>query len=172
MTKFGTRLSGALYVLLLLGLVIVGLGLLVSAVIALMAFLRPDQLTGALSVGAQELSLRQPALGLVLAATIAALCLYAGAVLVQMLGLLRSAAKATPFTEANVRRLRILAALFGVALVVQLAGFLLPSVVQDVMNLREGAFDLDMLLSALFALVLAEVFREGVRLREDAEGTI
>ena len=29
MTKFGTRLSGALYILLLLGLVIVGLGLLV-----------------------------------------------------------------------------------------------------------------------------------------------
>ena len=100
------------------------------------------------------------------------------ALLWQLWGLLRSARQGDPFTTANVRRLRT----FGWLL---LLGW--PLVAYVTMNLKaaladtvpavvtSGLFALDILgvlLFGLAVLVLAEVFANGLQLREDVEGTI
>lgn len=171
MTKFVTSLSRLLYLVLMLGLGLAGLGVVVAVLVAIMGVVSPDLLQETGSINGLAVQRDSPAF---LAATgvMAAACLYAGAVILQLMGLLGSAAAGTPFIGDNVRRLHVLSALFGVVLVVRLAAFLLPDTVQGVLHLSEGRLDLGTLFAALFALVLAEVFREGMRLREDAEGTI
>ena len=88
---------------------------------------------------------------------------------VALIQMLRSTAAGHPFTMANVKRLNWIAGTIAAAFLLQ---FILPPLLpfesQDMIK-PMGA---DGVFAILLTLVLAQVFREGVRLREDAEGTI
>ena len=117
---------------------------------------------------------------LALAANIGPLVLLAGALWL-LRGLAKSVTQGDPFGPANVARLRRLGVLLLVgAPVVELVNFLLR--LQLSMTLPEGQFgDIGFpglnvpgvpMLAGLGALILAEVFAQGVRLRDDVEGTV
>jgi len=173
MSRFGTGLSRFLYVAMIVGLGLMLLALIAGILVGVVALVDPTAFeTLRTSVNGQPVHLRQPQLALSIAALIMLAASFGAAVLWQLMGMLKSAADGEPFTPANVRRLRILAAIFATLTAVQLSAFLLPASVRDGLNMREANLDVGTLFAALLALVLAEVFRAGVALREDAEGTI
>lgn len=92
-------------------------------------------------------------------------------------GVLRSVRDGDPFTATNVRRLRALALviLIGVPLAM-FVGSLLASELATSAGLDSAGARLTMpgnaVLGGLAILVISEVFAEGVRLRDDLEGTI
>lgn len=78
-----------------------------------------------------------------------------------------------PFHRRNVDRVRSIAlALFGLALVPMLLPSLIPESVRTAMRIDLFEFSPGLWLGALVVLVRAEVFCEGVRLREDADMTV
>lgn len=173
MTGVGTRISRILAVIMTLGLVLVGIGMLAGVAMIVAGLIDPaifDDVRGRLN--GRPVYLRDPSQAVAMGSIVVLFCGLAGIALWQLLGMLRSAAAGAPFTIANVRRLQVLAGVFAAVLLVQLFAFVLPGPMYDLLNLRKNGIDSGSLLSALFALVLAEVFREGVRLREDVEGTI
>jgi hypothetical protein len=95
--------------------------------------------------------------------------------------LARSVRERDPFGPSNVRRLRLLGFLLVVgapvveivnyALRLSLANTLPPGEFGDV-GFPGFNFPFPLLLAGLGAFILAEVFAQGVRLREDVEGTV
>jgi hypothetical protein len=95
--------------------------------------------------------------------------------------LARSVRERDPFGPANVRRLRLLGFLLVVgapvmevvnyALRLSLANTLPPGEFGDV-GFPGFSFPFPLLLAGLGAFILAEVFAQGARLREDVEGTV
>jgi Protein of unknown function (DUF2975) len=106
------------------------------------------------------------------------LLLIVVAALWQLWGLLRSARQGDPFTTANVRRLRLFGwlLLLGWPLVAYLTTNLEAALADTVpAAVTSTLFTNPIGLALLFGLavlVLAEVFANGLRLREDVEGTI
>ncbi len=101
------------------------------------------------------------------------LCGIVATGLIPLLRLCRSAVAGNPFARENVGRLRMIALAFLLVALGQVAmPFVLPKAAQILFQPAESHLDLGPLLAALVILILADVFREGVRLREDAEGTI
>ncbi|MDP3661157.1 DUF2975 domain-containing protein [Phenylobacterium sp.] len=156
--------SGALWI------AMAAVGLLILA--ALLLSFDPDLLAGLGSDGAgAQVTGRGP----LLAAGLAAAALYIGGVLAIVGRLRRIFATLTagdPFHPDNVTRLRtiglILAGLeLGRYLLWALGAWLLPGV-----DKVEPDFSLTAWFSVLVVFVLAEVFREGARLRREAELTI
>jgi hypothetical protein len=176
MTVTGTRLGRLLHYLLLGLLAIVGLALLAGIVaLAITLFapgLWPDDATvrGAGGITRPLIAQEDRALAclfLVLG------CALGIAVLVPLVGLMRSAAAATPFVQANVGRLRQIAGVFAAIAVARIVlPLVLPPDTARLFGLEGPTLDLGPVLMALTVVVLAEVFAEGVRLREDAEGTV
>jgi hypothetical protein len=77
-----------------------------------------------------------------------------------------------PFHPDNVRRLRVIAAVLAL---IEVNGYLLGAFDRFIFGLRrQTPFDLDFTawFAVLVIVVLSEVFREGARLRRDAELTI
>jgi hypothetical protein len=77
-----------------------------------------------------------------------------------------------PFHPDNVRRLRVIALVLAL---IEVNGYLFAAFDRFVLGLRrQGGFDLDFTawFAVLVIVVLSEVFREGARLRRDAELTI
>lgn len=113
--------------------------------------------------------------GPVLAGGLAAAALYLAGVLVIVGSLRRIFATLTagdPFHPANVARLRVIGLMLaglelGRYAFSALGAWLLPGV-----NRVEPSFSLTSWFSVLVVFVLAEVFREGARLRREAELTI
>ncbi len=101
------------------------------------------------------------------------LCTILAMALVPLTQLSRSAMTGDPFAMKNVGRLRIIACAF---LLVAAGRILVPSVLPspayEIFQPAHPHLDFGPLFAALVLFVLAEVFREGVRLREDAEATI
>ena len=88
-------------------------------------------------------------------------------------GMMRSVVAGMPFTLENVARLRAIAATMGVLIVFQAVGGLFVTTAQRAaFDIKVGQFDFGLFLGMLVVLVLAEVFREGVRLADENEGTI
>jgi DUF2975 family protein len=95
--------------------------------------------------------------------------------------LARSVREGDPFGPANVHRLRLLGFLLVVgapvvevvnyALRLSLANTLPPNQFGDV-GFPGFSFPFPLLLAGLGAFILAEVFAQGMRLREDVEGTV
>ncbi|MHA6722032.1 DUF2975 domain-containing protein [Sphingomonas sp. RS2018] len=85
--------------------------------------------------------------------------------------MMRTVEYGTPFIPENVGRLRYVAKTMGALFVFQLVVGLIVGI-SDNRYVIGGDADFGLLLGALVVLVLAEVFREGVRLREENEGTI
>ena len=95
-----------------------------------------------------------------------------GIVLVTLLQLLRST-RATPFIAANVARLRLIAGAYAVSLISRFTvPLIVPAAVAHWLAATHWSFDVSGAAALLIALVLAEVFREGVRLREDHDATV
>lgn len=105
---------------------------------------------------------------------IANLLLLAGLVVVtKLIGMMRTVVARAPFVSENVARLRVIAAVMGASVLVQtIGGFLFNDAQRRFYDIPVGRFDLGLFLGMLVVLVLAEVFREGVRLSEESEGTI
>lgn len=94
-------------------------------------------------------------------------------IFVPLLGLLRSISKGTPFVAANVVRLRLIAATFAVAVFAQAILPLSGSVdAMIVVGSTGSQVAWTNLFAVLALLIAAELFQEGVRLRDDVDATI
>jgi predicted acyltransferase len=168
MTRFASHLSTLLYAALLALLAFVTAILLASIGVLAVDAISPGAL-GAVHVNAQALDTRTPG---VVAAALAVMLLALGlawSALFPLVQMLRSTAAGQPFTTANVKRLNRIAATIAIAFVLQ---FALPPILPFESQGMVKPMGVDCVFAILLTLVLAQVFREGVRLREDAEGTI
>ncbi len=170
MNTFGTRLSRVLYYLLMALLGLVAVGLIAGTVVLLISLLAPELLP---SAAGRAVESERPIDYQATAIRMLAALLLAGFVIVQLLALLRSAARGNPFVAANVGRLRTIAAVFGLLFLAKLIlPVVLPASAVAALDLGAPDFDTGNLLMLLLTLVLAEVFREGARLRDDADMTV
>ncbi len=149
---------------------VIGCGLLTLA--ALMLSFNPDLLDDiSIRTGAGEVAARGP----VLMGGLVAMGLYLGGVLViveRLRKIFSTLTAGDPFHPDNVRRLRVIGlvlagleigryAMWGVGRWAELTG-----------DMERPEFSLTAWFSVLVVFVLAEVFREGARLRREAELTI
>lgn len=87
--------------------------------------------------------------------------------------MLSDAARGSVFTERNVFRLRLIAAVYAVSVVSRFTvPFLTPPALRRFLASIQWSFNFGDLILLLVSLVLAEVFREGLRLREEAALTV
>jgi hypothetical protein len=147
----------------------------VAILAALLLSIRPELADSSIVIGG--LHLEGAWLGPILAATLAAADLYfAGAIVI--VGRLRHISQTLvagdPFHPANVRRLQVIAfALAGLELARYVVNPLLRVVTHGSRHFMVGGgVSLTTWFGVLVIVVLAEVFREGARLRGEAELTI
>ncbi|KTW15723.1 hypothetical protein NS258_04950 [Sphingomonas sanguinis] len=168
MTRFASHISTLLYAALLAILAFVTAVILASVGVLIVDAISPGAL-GAVHVNAQALDTKTPG---VVAAVLAVMLMALGlawAALLPLIQMLRSTAAGAPFTLANVKRLHQIAGTIAVAYLLQ---FALPPILPFGAQGMVKPMGVDGVFAILLTLVLAQVFREGVRLREDAEGTI
>lgn len=175
MTTRGTQLTRLLYYTILITIGIVGVGAVVALVALGTAVAAPDSwpagTTMRINGGVASASGSMEDRAVICLLMIGVLALAAG-VLLPLLGLVRSAMHGTPFVDRNVTRLRGIAIVFAL---VAVSRVVVPLVVPSASLggwLAGPAIDIGPILMALVILVLAEVFQEGVCLREDVEGTV
>jgi hypothetical protein len=144
-------------------------------VIALLLSIRPELSDARIVVG--DIHIEGAWLGPLLAAVLLAVIVYfAGAIII--VGRLRRISETLvagdPFHPSNVRRLQIIAgALAGLELGRYVVNPLLRLAAHDIHHFRmSGGVSLTTWFAVLVIVVLAEVFREGARLRGEAELTI
>ncbi|WP_294306970.1 DUF2975 domain-containing protein [uncultured Sphingomonas sp.] len=168
MTRFASHLSTLLYAALLGILAFVTAVILASVGVLIVDAISPGAL-GAVHINAKALDMKTPG---VVAAALAVMLMALGlawAALLPLIQMLRSTAAGAPFTIANVKRLNWIAGTIAVAFLLQ---FILPPLLPFESQDMIKPIGADGVFAILLTLVLAQVFREGVRLREDAEGTI
>lgn len=156
------------YVALWIGVSAVG----VLMLLALLFSFNPDLLADlVVTAGGEEVENRGPVMTLgLLAATV-----YMGGVLVIVAQLRRIFATLTagdPFHPDNVRRLRVVGLILAGLELGRYAFWLLSRSILPDANAIEPTLSLTAWFSVLVVFVLAEVFREGARLRREAELTI
>lgn len=168
--KLASGLGRILFVL----LVLCGVALVFLIPAMVFAFVAPDQLAGDYTahVNGSPFDPSQP----LVAGTLLLLGIVfigvAAFVLLKLRQVMATVALGDPFVPANATRLRAIALALGGLLVAQsVGGLFMPAAVQ-VAARSEFHFNFGLFLATLVVLVLAEVFREGARLRADAEGTI
>lgn len=96
----------------------------------------------------------------------------AGLIVIPTAGLVRSLKNGEPFTSSNITRLRLVAlgcSIYGLG---PLAISLVPMTIRVPLGLLYGFVNWPAIAMALIALALAEIFNEGMRLREDVQATI
>ena len=94
-------------------------------------------------------------------------------VLLALLRILKSAMQGAPFVAANITRLRWIAGAYAVSLAARfVVPPFVPAAVAAWLSSTHWSYNVGDGGSMLVALVLAEVFREGIRLREDADATV
>lgn len=177
MTTLGTRLGRAAHFLVIALMAWVGLLALAGLVIAL----APDGWFDGVFIHFRRGSggtIMTSDTRLSIAATCLLIAVVIAAVAWPLLGIVRSAAHGTPFVARNVNRLYQLAGVFAV---LTFGNFLIAAMFDALPPIARLLFGVGTpqlhprfspAIMALILAVLAEVFREGVRLREDAEGTI
>jgi hypothetical protein len=149
-------------------------GVVTLAILAalLMSF-QPDALASVIHI--DSLSLQGPWIGPVAAAVLLAFDLYvAGAiVIVAMLRrIFATLIAGDPFHPANVRRLRVIGLTLALLEVGRYAAHGVSHVILPQSLRFTGGVSLTTWFAVLVIVVLAEVFREGARLRSEAELTI
>jgi hypothetical protein len=157
---------------------LVAIGAVALAILAaLLLSFNPDLLGRAVKVG--DLQLKGPWLGPVLAATLLATDLYmAGALIIvqRLRRIFQTLIAGDPFHPDNVRRLRIISAALAFLELGRFAFAAVARVVAHQIGMTRPGVSAHVNLTAWFAVlvivVLAEVFREGARLRGEAELTI
>lgn len=149
--------------------VILGLmGLL--ALLALLLSFNPEFMSSSIRIDGEEKLPNGPTM----AAGLAAASLYFGGVLV-IVGRLRrifvTLTAGDPFHPDNVRRLRVIGLVLAA---LELGRYLFTGIAVLLPGINEisGGLNLTTWFSVLVVFVLAEVFREGARLRREAELTI
>lgn len=168
MTRFASHISTLLYAALLAVLAFVTAVILASVGVLIVDAISPGAL-GAVHVNVQALDTKTPT---VVAAALAVMLMVLGlawAALLPLIQMLRSTAAGAPFTLANVKRLNWIAGTIAVAYLLQI---ILPPILPFESRGMVKPMGVDGVFAILLTLVLAQIFREGVRLREDAEGTI
>lgn len=171
MRTFSTRLSALLSIVLIVLLAFVAIAVAAGTVVVIADRIAPGSVGTVMARGGATgpIDLAAPGAAPAFVAMMLVMLAVVAAAILPLIGMLKSTAAGDPFVAANVRRLHIIAGAIGTAIILQivlpplvpagLAGMIVPGHGSDVFAL-------------LLTLVLAEVFREGVRLREDAEGTI
>lgn len=140
---------------------------------ALLLSFNPELLKGIHISGddGREVSAKGP----LLAGVLAAAALYLGGVLI-IVGRLRrifvTLTAGDPFHPDNVRRLRVVGLVLGGLELGRYAFWGLAAWLAPGSNRIDGGVNLTAWFSVLVVLVLAEIFREGARLRREAELTI
>ncbi len=178
MTGSGKRLSAILYGLVVIMVGLLALATLVAAAGIVWTWFNPQTLWDApLHIRyADHAAIAWPNTAearLTLCGVGLLLCGILATGLIPLLRLCHSAVAGNPFARENVGRLRMIALAFLLVALAQVAmPFVLPKAALILFQPAESHLDLEPLLAALVILILADVFREGVRLREDAEGTI
>lgn len=156
------------YVALWIGLT--ALGLLTLA--ALLIGLNPDVLNDiTLTAGGKEIRTRGP----VVAGGLLAATLYTGGVLVivdQLRRIFSTLTAGDPFHPDNVVRLRVVGLMLALLELGRYAVWAVSAWLMPGNNQVEPSLSLTAWFSVLVVFVLAEVFREGARLRREAELTI
>lgn len=168
MTRFASHISTLLYAVLLAMLAFVTAIILAAVGVLIVDAISPGAL-GTVHVNAQALDVKTPG---VVASALAVMLMVLGlawAALLPLIQMLRSTAAGAPFTLANVKRLHWIAGTIAVAYLLQ---FALPPILPFDAQGMVKPMGVDGVFAILLTLVLAQIFREGVRLREDAEGTI
>ena len=163
MTRFASHISTLLYAALLAILAFVTAIILASVGVLIVDAISPGAL------GAVHVNVQTPT---VVAAALAVMLMVLGlawAALLPLIQMLRSTAAGAPFTLANVKRLNWIAGTIAVAYLLQI---ILPPILPFESQGMVKPMGVDGVFAILLTLVLAQIFREGVRLREDAEGTI
>ncbi|MDP2214547.1 DUF2975 domain-containing protein [Phenylobacterium sp.] len=156
------------YVALWIGVSVVGVLMLA----ALLFSFNPELLADiAVTAGGEEIENRGPVvtLGLLAAAV------YMGGILIIVAQLRKIFATLTagdPFHPDNVRRLRVVGLILAGLELGRYAFWALSSAILPDSNAMEPSLSLTAWFSVLVVFVLAEVFREGARLRREAELTI
>lgn len=169
MTRFSSRLAMLLYGALVGLMWFVAIVVLASIVIVIGDALSPG-IFGEVHInkGAIEPETAGEVFA-VIAIMLLGLALVAGA-FVPLIGMLKTTAAGNPFDPANIRRLHTIAGVIAIAIVAQIVlPFALPAKIAETMV---EPFSGSTVFALLLTLVLAEVFREGVRLREDAALTV
>jgi Protein of unknown function (DUF2975) len=89
-------------------------------------------------------------------------------------GIVATARADAPFVAANVRRIRVLAALTLGYFVLSVARALLAIIIQDDLGLERASTDISFapIVSAVVLLALAQIWQYGVKLREEQQLTI
>ena len=166
----GRSLAGIAAVILLVLMIIIGIGIAAVAVGGVALFLY-DGLIAKLSDGLSPAQIpTKGELVWVLAALLLLLSLLM-AMLHRLRQVVLTVRDGDPFHERNPRDLRIIALLLALGeMLTMVAFFALP----DAFRGDRAKFDLDLTswFAVLIVLVLAEVFREGARLRAEAELTV
>ena len=151
-----------------IGVVVVGL----LALAALLLTLNPE-LMARVTVKIDGLAAAER--GPVMAAGLMVAFFYLGGILV-IVGSLRCMSRTLtvgdPFHPDNVRRLRLIGAMLAVLEVGRYLVWTATAWILPQLGRREPNFSLTAWFSVLVVFVLAEVFREGARLRREAELTI
>jgi len=154
---------------------------MVAVALAILAVLllsfNPDLLGGAIHLG--ELHIKGPWLGPIAAATLLATELYmAGALVIvgRLRRIFQTLIGGDPFHPENVRRLRIIGITLALLEIGRFAFAAVARVIAHEFGVARPNVSAHVNLTAWFAVlsivVLAEVFREGARLRGEAELTI
>ncbi|QXT37397.1 DUF2975 domain-containing protein [Sphingomonas sanguinis] len=168
MTRFASHISTLLYAVLLAILAFVTAVILASVGVLIVDAISPGAL-GVVHINAQALDMKTPGVVAAALAVMLMVLALAWAALLPLIQMLRSTAAGAPFTLANVRRLNWIAGTIAVAYLLQ---FVLPPILPFDAQGMVKPMGVDGVFAILLTLVLAQIFREGVRLREDAEGTI
>lgn len=158
-------------------LIAIGVVAIAIVVVLLLSF-NPELLGGSLNL--EGLKVRGPWLGPIAASALLAAGLYlAGAEVIvgRLRRIFQTLIAGDPFHPDNVRRLRVIAVALGA---MELGRTVLSAGARLVAhwlglghpNLSGGSINLTAWFSILVIVVLAEVFREGARLRNEAELTI
>jgi hypothetical protein len=149
-----------------------GLGLL--AIIAILLSFNPEFIKGTIAITGDE-AREFETTGGAMAAALAAAGLYIGGVLI-IVGRLRrifsTLTAGDPFHPDNVRRLRFIGLVLAGLELGRYVFWGVSAGLLDGVNAEKQGLSLTTWFSVLVVFVLAEVFREGARLRREAELTI
>ena len=154
-------------------LITVAAVLAIGVIVLLLLSFRPDLLNGRLNI--DSLRIAGPWIGPLAAASLLGFDLYlAGAIVIvgRLRRIFRSLIEGDPFHPENVRRLNVIAATLAILEVGRyLAAAISRLFLKGALPIH-GGVNLSSWFSILVIVVLAEVFREGARLRGEAELTI
>jgi hypothetical protein len=99
--------------------------------------------------------------------------LFNHVLLTRLLGIIETVRLGDPFVTANAARLRVTAwAILGLEVLYFIAGAVGASLVPTVEMERDWGFSVSRWLAVLLLFVLAQVFEDGARMRDDLSGTV